>query len=500
MTEFTDCKISSVEYDGLKHMSSLIELFSWQREVFKPDNEWNNEPVLDGMIMSPYMTLTANGVKIPVYAARATFSTHSFAYIEVDTVNKTPKISVEMTLNQKRNCVAVLPLSACVHAVIEEDRLVKSTLNAFGNFTFVFDNAVFSAVTLIVYKKDSVSLPKDYAVKEIEPSRHTLEQTDFRDEKTIYRFKKGTHYVDCVNLPSYSVLLLDSGAVIKPYGKTMGSTIRAREVENVIFCGRGAIDFSDLDLGGSTGFDFFAVKNLRVCGITLINSNSWTACFTNCEMLDISELVFVGYRMYSDGIMLSDCRDAFVHNCFIRTGDDAAEVKSTSEGRIKTNNVLFENIAVWSDKACCFGIVYENNHDTTGVTFKNCSVGFALPNWSDHLGCITVCAGNNTSSTDKNVVFDGFEIFYTLCSAITMCAYMGRIEDITVKNVNVKHSFSDAPIYFNVRDPEKASIGKVRFSNITVQNVRLCDDTRDKLIGINAPKGGFLPSDAIIEN
>lgn len=112
------------------------------------------------------------------------------------------------------------------------------------------------------------------------------------------------------------------------------------------------------------GLDFVGVKNLEVRGLTLVNSHAWTVCFTNCVGVNVREIAAFGYRMWSDGIMLSDCAHARIYDCFLRTGDDAAEVKSTSDGLVETDDVIFENVAVWTDKACGFGVVYENNHDT----------------------------------------------------------------------------------------------------------------------------------------
>ena len=46
----------------------------------------------------------------------------------------------------------------------------------------------------------------------------------------------------------------------------------------------------------------------RILGLTLVNSHAWTVCFTNCVGVNVREIAAFGYRMWSDGIMLSDYR------------------------------------------------------------------------------------------------------------------------------------------------------------------------------------------------
>lgn len=487
------CKVSTIYYDNLRKFNNLTEVFAWQRNaVFNPDNSWYNGPTEDGMIISPYLTLKVNGEEFPVYSARATFSTHSFAYAEVEGDGDFC-LNVELHLNQKRNTVVVLPETNNVKAIIEGDFDVKATITKTGSFSFVFDHYTEGAFTLMVRLKYPFAIPEGYEVEEINPGVHALEETQYKKSNMVYYYRHGVHFVHQIDLPSNCMLYLEEGAIIRLTAddptRPCPWFITTNETENVTICGKGAIDYSPRI--GTSAFSFVRCNNATVRDLTLINSPGWTVCFTNCKNVRVTELLIVAYRIFSDGIMLSDCIDGYISDCFIRTGDDAAEVKSTSGGYLKTDNVLFKNIAAWTDKACGFGVVFECNNDTQNVHFEDCSVGFALPNWSPHLGCINMHTGNNPNATDYNVYFKNFEIYYTLCSPITYCAHQGNIKDIYVENVKVKYCFHKDPILVWIKDKDKASIGNLYLDNIEIQNVKLTEENRDQLISYDVPEGAY---------
>lgn len=492
--------ISTVHYCGLKKFKTYLKAVEWQRQVFNKDNTWNNDPVLNGMIISPYLTLKINGKQTPVYASRATFSTHSFAYAEVESEGDF-SVTAELFLSQKRNAADVLPESCGVKASVCGDREVKAVFNKTGSYSFVFDHSVESAFTLMVRRKRAFLAPEGYVEQPIAPGEHTAEETTFTREKTVYRFRTGKHYIDYVSLPSESVLYLEDGAVL--YARYRADeeytcVLSCRGKKNVTLCGKGAIDYSAIPCGRKTAFDFFECENVTVRDFTLINSDTWTLCFTACRNVLAEDLLILGYRMFSDGIMLSDCCHGLIQNCFIRTGDDAAEVKSTSGGAMRTDDVIFRNLAVWTDKACGYGVVYECNHDTQNVRFENCSIGFALPNWSKHLGCITVNTGNNPAATDHDIFFKNLEIYCAYCSVISLCAYEGVIKDVYIENVTAKYSYHENPVLIWVKDAEKASVGKVYLKNIVINNIPLTRKTAEDLIKIDAPGDGFEQTDLTI--
>lgn len=491
-------KISSVYFPDVHRFDRLSDVFVWQRQTFAEDGNWYNGPTERGMIVSPYVKMKLGGLHVPVYAARAAFSTHSFAYAEVEGDGEF-SIQVELNLSQKRNRVVVLPESTGVKANIVGDTTVRAVIEKTGSYTFVFDHNVESAVTLLVRRKEAFAVPEGYACRTIMPGQYTADETNFTEENTVYYFKRGIYYLDCVTLPSHSMAYFEEGTVIRVYGATTRSLFRGQPgAHHITVCGRAVIDASALESSAQQTFNFCGIDDITVRDITVVNSCSWTVCFTNCHRVHVHDLVLLSYRIFSDGIMLSDCVDSVVEDCFIRTGDDAAECKSTGNGSTRTDNVIFRNIAAWADKGACYGIVFEENYDTQNVTFENCSVGFSLPNWSDHLGCITVYCGNNPKAVDHHIYFRDIEIYCTYCASAAFVAFEGNIRDIYVDRMTTRYNYHEAPVFLWVRDADKASIGDLYLSDITVGTQKLTAVDQHDLVTVRIPdKAGFVPADRI---
>lgn len=490
--------VSSVHFPEIKRFDTLSQVFTWQRQTFAEDGSWYNGPTENSMIISPYVGMKLNGTYVPVYAARAAFSTHSFAYAEIEGEGEID-LYVELLLSQKRNRVDVLPESAGVTGEICGDTTVKANITQTGSFTFVFDHGVESAVTLLVRRKEALEIPSDFTLRTLLPGQYSAEETDFREEKTVYYFKRGIYYLDCVTIPTDATLYFEEGTVIRAYGATKRSMFRAQPgAKRITLCGRAVIDCGMLESSTLQTFNFHGVENICVKDITVVNSCSWTVCFTNCNRVTVQDMALFSYRIFSDGIMLSDCTDSVVSDCFLRTGDDAAECKSTGNGSTRTDNVLFRNIAAWADKGACYGIVFEENYDTQNVTFENCSVGFSLPNWSDHLGCITVYCGNNPKAVDHHIYFRDIEIYCTHCASAAFVAFEGNMRDIYVENMTTRYNYHEAPVFLWVRDADKASIGDLYLKNVTVCGKVLTSPDQADLVTIRIPeKAGFLPSEKI---
>ena len=78
--------------------------------------------------------------------------------------------------------------------------------------------------------------------------------------------------------------------------------------------------------------EFVGCKNLRIEGVTLANSAGWTLRPINCESVFIR-----GIRVRNpingpntDGMDITCCRNVFISDCDIQTGDDAICIKSES--------------------------------------------------------------------------------------------------------------------------------------------------------------------------
>ena len=175
----------ALESINLKKFNNLTEVFAWQRDgVFNLDNSWYNGPTENGMIVSPYLTLKVNGKEFPVYSARATFSTHSFAYAEVESEGEF-SLNVELHLNQKRNVVDVLPENKGIKATMQGDFNVITTINQTGSFSFVFDHYTEGAFTLMVRRKLPFAIPEGYQVEEYPNTAIAAKMVAEKNDPTI---------------------------------------------------------------------------------------------------------------------------------------------------------------------------------------------------------------------------------------------------------------------------------------------------------------------------
>ncbi len=450
-------------------------------------SEVSNLPVENGIIISPYYIMKINGVTIPVYATRIANGIHSFSYVDVDVFDETADFSLntEITILSSSSVlegsspeVVVLPESHGIEAKINREK-VTATINKTGNFSFVFNKSHEEALTIMVASKQELVVPDGYGTRYIEPGDYTTE-TIFNVPNNVYYFKSGRYTIDSIYLPSDSILYLEQGAYLKvlPNPDYVTSSITASKANNVVVTGRGLVDYSACcgsEPGynnNKSGLNFSQVDNILFEGITIINSQTWTLCFNDCEGISVKNCLIFGYRMYADGIMLSDCKNAIVEDSFIRTGDDAFETKSTTHTGY-TDNVLFRNNAAWTDKAVAYGCIYESNQDTQNVRFENCSVGFALGTWSNHLGICVIQMGNRIGAKIYDIQFENIEVYTTYNALLNVFiggsggqgAGYGTVEDIYFKNITAKRNYS---YFLNLRtyDNENCFINDLYLDNI----------------------------------
>ncbi|MBE6657481.1 MAG: hypothetical protein E7604_03455 [Ruminococcaceae bacterium] len=480
---------------------------------------WANENDLDneacsmpGIIVSPYFSMTANGVDIPVFAERTANGPHNLAYIEVDGVGEDGvfSLNVELEAHTERKDPVVLPESSGVTAV-SDGKKTTARITSFGSYTFTFDKGLSndgSALPLtVMVKPKELSEYANYKTREIEPGTYPLGELDLSTPGSLYYFKKGVYEIDCINIATGNIIVyFEPGTLLvaKPLTLDENGTPMAQHVIagwgqfGVKILGHAAVDLSYRPRTGVI-FSFDKMSLLEFGGLNVVNSNNWTCCFTGCEDMVIRDLALIGYKTYSDGVMLSDCKNVTVDGCFVRTGDDALEVKSTSDGSVRTENVLFQNNAVWTDKGIAYGCVYESNFSQSGVTWKNNSVGYALANWSQHLGCATISInGADPFVEDYDMHFADLEIYYSRCPVITLVMHNGgsihdiHFENITAKEVKLNSAVSKSYIDIWIKNEDGGALtdfvlDNLYFDNISYNETALTADNADDEIRFSVP-------------
>lgn len=470
-----------------------MDLFWRQTRVNygEPNEQSQDGKLYYGVIANPMHTLIVNGVEIPTYATRAGYQIHAFAKIEINTAEELA-LNAEVTLlTAEANKCVILPEKKGVSASVTGN-LAKAVLNGLGDFTFVFDDEPDYALTVYVSYKAEFRAPEEYKITYFEPGKYTRSQTTFEEAGTAYYFRKGNYEISSIVIPSNSILFFESGVFFKVFEEGTNDTfgaLESRDTENIKIYGNAMFDFSDCmggDLKTKGAFKFVNVSNIEVSDFISINSHTWTATFWFSRNVSVSRLMLLGYRTYSDGVMLSDCSGATVKDCFVRTGDDAMEVKSyyhsVPAGTTTDNNVLFENNSVWTDKCAAYGVIHEANRNISNVRFVNNSVGFAQPTWIEHLGSVVIRMGTNRNAVWSDIYFENTEIYKTynsLCSIYNRArnsAEGGQIRNIYFKDIKTKYVVDGAQLHpyaisiiialSGTADGESGYIGNTFFDNI----------------------------------
>ena len=485
-----NCNLYWSNYEGINKLQTKSEVTAYSGEI-------SNDSVENGVIFSPYYTLTVNGQNVPVYATRSANGIHSFVYLDVEIIDKTKPFTIktEFTVTEhstvlqqngkKEPSVLVLPQKHGVVATITKDK-ISAEIKSIGSFSFVFNKKHDQPVTVFVtQKEDQSEIFKNREIVYVEPGNYSTldsyQTTLFTEGNRVYYFKAGRYQTDMISLPENSVLYLERNAYVQVMPSPTGVKTNAilSSANNVTVAGRGLLDFSACTAYNASkaynkaGISFNGAEQIVFSGLTVINSQTWTLCFVDCKDLHVYNNLMIAYRIIADGIMLSDCKDAVVEYNFVRTGDDAFETKSTSANGL-TERVLFQYNDAWTDKAIAYGCVYESNHDTRGVTFKNNSVGFALGNWSGHLGCCVVQMGNRRGAVIENITFEDIEIYASDNQAILnlyIGGYAGQgegwgtINNITFKNITVERN-SGGVLNVRTYSSDGCSIGDVYLEGV----------------------------------
>ncbi len=321
---------------------------------------------------------------------------------------------------------------------------------------------------------------------------------------TLY-FPAGTYLTGPIHLKSNIVLNLEAGATLLfsdhfdhylPFvaSRWEGTNVNnfspliyAYEAENITITGRGKIDgqgkkwwesFFDIwknhkedktkwqlefekqnpdilrpDLPGmiELGFlrppfiQFMYCSNIKIEGITIVNSPFWTVNPQFCDHLTVDGVTINNPPSpNTDGINPESCRNVHISNCHISVGDDCITIKSGKDRDGRLRNVPCENI-----------------------TISNCTM------LNGHGGVVigSEMSGGVKKVTITNCVFQGTDRGIRIKSAR---GRGGVVEDIRVSNIILKDLKREAftlNLFYQKSDPEPFSERTPVFRNIHYSNV-----------------------------
>ena len=190
-------------------------------------------------------------------------------------------------------------------------------------------------------------------------------------------------------------------------------------------------------------------KNIRIEGITIVNSPFWTVNPEFCENVTIDGVTILNpLSPNTDGIDPESCRYVHISNCHISVGDDCITLKSGRDLQARKLNVPDEDI-----------------------TITNCTM------LAGHGG---VVIGSEMSGGVKNVVISNC-IFDGTTRGIRIKSTRGRgglVENIQVDNIvmrNIKEEAIVLDLKYSKMPPEPFSERTPIFRNININNVTASD-------------------------
>ena len=265
-------------------------------------------------------------------------------------------------------------------------------------------------------------------------------------ENTIY-IGPGVYSASAIPMKSNQTLYLAGGAYV--YGQ-----VRAENLENITIRGRGIMSGEIYDRRADAEYtlpiELRFCKNVTIEGITILDPAGWAVTLYHSENVKIDNLKIITARGNGDGISVQSCKDVTVTGGFVRTFDDSLVVKNTDRGN--TENIVFDNVVVWTDLAQSMEVGFETNGKTMkDITFKNITV---IHNY--HKAAMSI---HNCDDADiTNVVYESI-----------------TIEDARMlgdnRNDGLDDYLIDITIAYNVnwsKSDERGTVKGVRFENIKV--------------------------------
>ncbi len=279
---------------------------------------------------------------------------------------------------------------------------------------------------------------------------------------TIY-FPAGEYLTGSLVLKDNTYLELGPGAIIygsmdiNDYTRKGGkSLIYANGSNNIGIIGQGTIDGNgDFFWRGKERpyirpdrfMLFVECQNIRINGITMLNSPNWNLELLNCEFAWIDGVTMISDidSPNSDGIDPTSSSNIFISNCYFELGDDAICPKS--RGTKPTENVVVENCIIKSDDSA-------------------------------------IKLGTRSEAPIRNLVFNNIIIKDTQYGIAFYAKDGGTFENIRFSNITIESSLNEElkddrpsgsyPIFLDIerRKPDApiSAINDIYFSDITINS------------------------------
>lgn len=229
---------------------------------------------------------------------------------------------------------------------------------------------------------------------------------------------------------------------------------------------------------------FFRCSGVRFEDASFIDSPNWTFWLIGCERVRIHGIRVIGDQMMinNDGIDLDSCRDVFLGDCLLKTGDDCLILRAIQT--VQDKPAVCENVVVSDcvlDSACngvrvgCPGDNVIRNCVFSNIVFNGEGNGVRMDNPKNYL------RDNAETTLDlKNVSFSNFVINSgrrPICVSVEDGLKLKRISNLSFSNIR-----ANGKMPCHIQGSRETVIEEVSLSDVHIKiegaNGLICENCR----------------------
>jgi hypothetical protein len=464
-------------------------------------------PTLPGASVSPLYTVTANGVSQFVEKL-GKFSPEMAVHFAAFSVAKGCTANISVTVKESFSAFTLSPKSRKISATKNGNAI------SFASGPNYLILKVDSKDLLFILIDEQESNPpkigdanvKSIAEYNVDNTGATLETSKIQSAinaasgatQNILYFPPGRYKVGELSMKSNMTLYLAAGSILDgstntgdynaagpAVENTTHSVLHMNDITNATVLGRGVIDGNGSVIRGSSN-DTPSVKidvmridqstKIVVDGILVRDSVFWNTLIYNSDQVTIRNYKVINRRPttttynQTDGIDFDCSSNGSVFNAFVYSGDDSLSPKREEEGKIDTNNIVYEKVVAYTNSAATKVGTKTFGKTMDTLTFKNIDVVKA--------GRAMVIDANDTAAI-KNIKWEDIRIEAADSNVIDI--EEDRAPDwrtapntSTVKDAYFTNVSSDVRQLMNIHGKSSSvNVNGVHFSNFTVQGKKL---------------------------
>lgn len=300
------------------------------------------------------------------------------------------------------------------------------------------------------------------------------------DPAPAYFFRKGHVYnIGSLELKSGECAYLEEGSIVC-------GRIFSYKADCVSVLGNGILYGSVWhkpdENGGRLMAAFTLGDDIRIQGITIVDSGVWNLVPGACRNVSICDVNILSRLVTGDGIDIVGCENVTIENCFIRACDDCICIKAcplpSPAACCNVKNVHVRGCTLWNaEPGNALEIGYELRcNEVSDIVFSDCDIIHCEYEGNQSGGVLTI--HNADQANVHNILYENIRIedaqekfvdIKILDSKYSLDRVRGDVQDVTFRNITVGGSIFPVSIIrgFEMHN-EMHRPRHIRFENVVV--------------------------------